>query len=77
MMSLLAIGMIFSPLVTSAFQNQGNFLYRKNKHMIDLIYSICIRVFIKRFEYLNSEMEQLKEYYSFSLAHSLSFIFTI
>jgi len=77
MMSLLAIGMIFSPLVTSAFQNQGNFLNRKNKHMIDVIYSIWIRVFIKRFEYINSGMGLLKEYYSFSLAHSLSFIFTM
>jgi len=45
--------------------------------MIDLIYSIWIRVFIKRFEYINSEIELLKEYYSFSLAHSLSFIFTM
>ena len=49
--------------------------------MIDLINSIWIRVFIKRglkrVEYINSEMELLKEYYSFSLAHSLSFIFTM
>jgi hypothetical protein len=45
--------------------------------MIDVIYSIWIRVFTEWFEYINSEMELLKEYYSFSLAHSLSFIITM
>jgi hypothetical protein len=50
MISLLAIGMIFSSLVASAFPNQGNFLNLKNKNMIDLLYSIWICVFIKRFE---------------------------